>query len=145
MANVKKSDYKNIANIFNESGDNAAQEYIVNTYGTKAPRGVISRIKNSPGFKYDTVNKKIIKSDISEEKIFMDIDELCNNNDSNINGIPNPNTNDSVSNKIELLYIELMQEKLIDLMKYVKLNHCTSTISINKSALNSDGYIINFI
>ena len=28
MANVKKQDYEYIANIFNESGDKAAQEYI---------------------------------------------------------------------------------------------------------------------
>ena len=145
MANVKKSDYENIANIFNKSGDKAAQEYIVNTYGTKAPRGVIARIKKSPDFKYDDMNKKIIKTDSTEEKIFMDIDELCNNKDSNINQLAYPNTNDSSTNKIELLYIDLMQEKLIDIMKYVKLDHCTRTISINKSALNSDGYKINFI
>lgn len=143
MPRVKKEDYEIIANIFNESGDIAAQEYIVNTYGTKVPRGVISRIKKSPGFKYDDVNKKIIKSDITEDKIFMDIDELCNNNDSNIKKLAK--TNDSGANTIESLYIELMQEKLIDLMKYVKLNHCTSTISINKVALNNDGYKIKFI
>lgn len=45
MANVKKQDYEYIANIFNESGDKAAQEYIATTYGNKAPRGVISRIE----------------------------------------------------------------------------------------------------
>ena len=53
MANIKKQDYEHIAIIFNESGDRAAQEYIATTYGNKAPRGVISRIKKAPGFKYD--------------------------------------------------------------------------------------------
>jgi len=82
MANVKKQDYEYIVNIFNESGDKAAQEYIATIYGNKAPRGVISRIKKAPGFKYDEVNKKIIKVNFTEEKIFMGLDELCNNTDS---------------------------------------------------------------
>ncbi len=77
MARVRKEDYENIANIFNESGEKAAIEYIVATYGTMAPKGVILRIKKSPGFSYDAVNKKIIKSEITEEKIFMGLDELC--------------------------------------------------------------------
>lgn len=144
MANVKKADYENIANIFNESGYKAAQEYITNTYGIKAPRGVITRIKKSPGFSYDAVNKKIIKSDIAEGKIFMNLDELCNNTEPKPNTIKSSNNYDSGINNIESLYIDLMQEKLLEMMKYIKLSHCTSTISINKSALITDGYKINF-
>lgn len=142
MTKVRREDYENIANIFNESGDKAAIEYIVTTYGTKAPKGVISRIKKSPGFKYDAENKKIIKCDLTEEGIFMDLDELCNNTESNKKEVRI--VHDSAFNTIESLYIELMQEKLLELMKYVKLNHNSSTISINKSALITDGYKINF-
>ena len=138
MANVKKQDYEYIANIFNESGDKAAQEYIATTYGNKAPRGVISRIKKAPGFKYDELNKKIIKVDLTEEKIFMGLDELCNNTDSykgkSVLSVDNPIKN------IDSLYIELMQEKLLELMKYVRIIHCSRTISIDNSALTADGY-----
>ncbi len=38
MADVKKEDYENIINIFNELGDKVAREYIINTYGSKWPR-----------------------------------------------------------------------------------------------------------
>jgi len=138
MANVKKQDYEYIANIFNESGDKAAQEYIATTYGNKAPRGVISRIKKAPGFKYDEVNKKIIKVDLTEEKIFMGLDELCNNTDSN-KGESVLSDDNSIKN-IESLYIELMQEKLLELMKYIRINHYSKTISIDNSALTLDGY-----
>ena len=138
MANVKKQDYENIANIFNESGDKAAQEYIATTYGNKAPRGVISRIKNAPGFKYDEVNKKIIKVNPTEEKIFMGLDELCNNTDSNKG--ESVLSNDTAIKNIESLYMELMQEKLLELMKYVRINHYSKTISIDNSALTLDGY-----
>lgn len=66
-----------------DQGPKATRKYISNTYGSKQPRGVLSRIKKLPGFEYDTINKKIIKSDAKEEKIFMDLDELCNNINSN--------------------------------------------------------------
>ncbi len=138
MANIKKQDYEHIANIFNESGDKAAQDYIATTYGNKAPRGVISRIKKAPGFKYDEVNKKILKVDLTEEKIFMGLDELCKNTNSN-KGESILSDDNSIKN-IESLYIELMQEKLLELMKYVRISHYSKTISINNSALNADGY-----
>jgi len=144
MTRVRKEDYENIANIFNESGEKAAIEYIVATYGTMAPKGVILRIKKSPGFSYYAVNKKIIKSEITEEKIFMDLDELCPKIEPKANKIESLNSYDVGIKDIESLYIELMQEKLLELMRYVKLSHCTSTISINKSALITDGYKINF-
>lgn len=140
MANVKKQDYEYIANIFNESGDKAAQEYIATTYGNKAPRGVISRIKKAPGFKYDEVNKKIIKVDLTEEKIFIGLDELCNNTDSNKG--ESTLSNDTAIKNIESLYMGLMQEKLLELMKYVRINHYSKTISIDNSALTTDGYIV---
>lgn len=138
MANIKKQDYEHIANIFNESGDKAAQDYIATTYGNKAPRGVMSRIKKAPGFKYDEVNKKILKVDLTEEKIFMGLDELCKNTNSN-KGESILSDDNSIKN-IESLYIELMQEKLLELMKYVRISHYSKTISINNSALNADGY-----
>ena len=142
MASVKKEDYENIINIFNESGDKATKAYISNTYGNKDPRGVIYRIKNTPGYKYDSINKKIIKSDGREEKIFMNLEELCNNTEPN--KIESSKNYSCGVNNIESLYIELMQEKLLELMKYIKLNHCTSTISINKSAIIADGYKFSF-
>ncbi len=138
MANIKKQDYEHIANIFNESGDKAAQDYIATTYGNKAPRGVISRIKKAPGFKYDEVNKKILKVDLTEEKIFMGLDELCKNTNSNKG--ESILSDDNSIKSIESLYIELMQEKLLELMKYVRISHYSKTISINNSALNADGY-----
>lgn len=140
MANVKKQDYEHIANIFNESGDKAAQEYVATTYGNKAPRGVISRIKKAPGFKYDEVNNKIIKIDPTEEKIFMGLDELCNNNNTDSNKGESVLSDDNSIKNIESLYIELIQEKLLELMKYVKINHYSKTISIDNSALTVDGY-----
>lgn len=103
---------------------------------------IIDIIKKAAGFEYDAVNKKIIKTILPEDNIFMDINQLCNNTD--IDKKKKPATYSSNINNVESLYIELMQEKLMDLMKYVKLNSCASTININKSALIADGYKITF-
>ncbi len=140
MARVYKEDYEKIANIYNESGNKAAMEYITQNYGSKSPRGVLMRIKKSPGFSYDEINKKIIIAD-KEEALFMGIDELCSKSSSReIAPTQVQNRYLQTDNTLEELYKELLQEKLIELTKYVKLNRTTSTICINKTTLLADGY-----
>ena len=143
MPKVRKYDYEKIAKIYNESGNQAAMEYIQENYGSKAPRGVIMRIKNSPGFSFDSVNNKIITSNASEGEIFMGVEELCNKKVAN--EIPTLKTV-SVSGiediTLELLYKDLMQEKLMELSKYIKLNRYSNTVIIDKTALKMDGYQI---
>jgi len=141
MANVRKSDYEKIIKIFNESGDRLAMEYIQEHYGIKAPRGVIMRIKKSPGYSYDAENKKILVSNDIDGSIFMGIEELCNKGTSNA---LNPSVVSTTNNDtLESLYKELMLEKLLELNKYVNLNRYSGTIHINKQALITDGYCIN--
>lgn len=141
MPNVRKSDYEKIIKIFNESGDRSAMEYIQENYGIKAPRGVIMRIKKSPGYSYDAEKKKILVSNDTDGSIFMGIDELCNKGTSNAlkSSVVSTTNNDT----LESLYKELMLEKLLELNKYVNLNRYSGTININKQALITDGYRIN--
>lgn len=141
MPNVRKSDYEKIIKIFNESGDKSAMEYIQENYGIKAPRGVIMRIKKSPGYSYDAENKMILTSGNTEGSIFMGMEELCNKGTSNAlkSSVVSTTNNDT----LESLYKELMLEKLLELNKYVNLNRYSGTININKQALITDGYRIN--
>lgn len=141
MPNIRKSDYEKIIKIFNESGDRSAMEYIQENYGIKAPRGVIMRIKKSPGYSYDAEKKKILVSNDTDGSIFMGIDELCNKGTSNAlkSSVVSTTNNDT----LESLYKELMLEKLLELNKYVNLNRYSGTININKQALITDGYRIN--
>ncbi|MBP8763645.1 MAG: hypothetical protein KBH21_07225 [Acetoanaerobium sp.] len=122
MPNVRKSDYEKIIKIFNESGDRSAMEYIQEHYGIKAPRGVIMRIKKSPGYSYDAENKKILVSNDTDGSIFMGMEELCNKGTSNAlkSSVVSTTNNDT----LESLYKELMLEKLLELNKYVNLNRC---------------------
>ncbi|MGI6748288.1 MAG: hypothetical protein ACOX4V_08630 [Anaerovoracaceae bacterium] len=145
MSKIRKEDYSKIIKVHNESGMKAAMEYITNNFGTKYPRDVITRIKKTPGYSYDPVTKKIIEDSESTEKtIFMDIDELCKGavcteskpaNVSFIGGTRKP--------AIEMIYQELIQEKFLELNKYIKLNRYLNTISIDKTALIANGYQVS--
>lgn len=140
MANVKRSDYENIVQVFNKSGNKAALEYLQQNFGVKYPRDVITRIKKTPGYSYDPVTKKI-NIDLSEpeEAIFMGIDELCNPLISNNNDVET-SVEIPTDLNINMIYQELLQEKFLELIKYVKLNRYLNTINIDKSALIANGY-----
>ena len=140
MANVRRSDYENIVQIINESGNRAALEYLEQNFGVKYPRDVITRIKKTPGYSYDPVTKKInIDLPNPEESIFMGIEELCKPL-----GTENTEVNCSIEASedlnINIIYQELLQEKFLELIKYVKLNRYLNTINIDKSALIANGY-----
>ena len=140
MANVRRSDYENIVQVFNESGNKAALEYLQQNFGVKYPRDVITRIKKTPGYSYDPVTKKInISLSESEEAIFMGIDELCSPLSDN-NAEAEASVEIPAVLNINIIYQELLQEKFLELTKYVKLNRYLNTINIDKSALIANGY-----
>lgn len=140
MANVRRSDYEKIVQIFNESGNKVALEYLQQNFGVKYPRDVITRIKKTPGYSYDPVTKKFnIDLPKPEEAIFMGIDELCKPLSTD-NAEVNCSIEASSDLNINMIYQELLQEKFLELIKYVKLNRYLNTINIDKSALIVNGY-----
>lgn len=143
MANVRRSDYENIVQVFNESGNKAALEYLQQNFGVKYPRDVITRIKKTPGYSYDPVTKKInIGLTEPEESIFIDIDELCNPLSTNNTEVESSDGIPADLN-INIIYQELLQEKFLEITKYVKLNRYLNTINIDKSALIANGYQVS--
>ena len=140
MATVRKEDHAKIVNVYNELGNQAAMKYIQQNYGTKAPRGVLDRIKKSIGYRYDATSNKII-SNVSEDGIFMGIEEICNKTISKeVSPIKVAPTYAFGDMTLELLYKDLMQEKLMELCKYIKLDRYSSSIIIDKTSLKSNGY-----
>jgi len=145
MPKICKEDYGKIIKVHNESGMKAAMEYIRENFGTKYPRDVITRIKKSPGYRYDAETKKIIEDNESAEKtIFMDIDELCKNATcSKVEHIVVTDVEDVKKSEIDIIYKELMEEKFLELNKYIRLNRYLNTIAIDKTALIANGYQIS--
>lgn len=142
MSNVRRNDYEKIVKIYNEFGNKAALEYLQQNFGVKYPRDVITRIKKTPGYFYDPVTKKInVNLENSEGSIFMEIEELCKA--STIDKIDSKDlfyVESSTDFNINVIYQELLQEKFIELNKYVKLNSYLNTISIDKVSLIANGY-----
>ncbi|NLM45076.1 MAG: hypothetical protein GX201_13885 [Clostridiales bacterium] len=145
MSKICRNDYGRIVKVHNEPGMKAAMEYIRENFGTKYPRDVINRIKKSPGYKYDAETKKIIEDSESTEKtIFMDIDELCKSAIcSEVEHTVVTNVEDTKKSKTDIIYQELMEEKFLELNKYIRLNRYLNTISIDKTALIANGYQIS--
>jgi hypothetical protein len=140
MSNVRKSDYEKIVKIYNESGNKAALEYLQQNFGVKYPRDVITRIKKTPGYFYDPVTKKFnVKLENSEGAIFMGIEELCKPLSTD-KAETNLSIEVSTDLNINIIYQELLQEKFMELTKYVKLNGYLNKISIDKTSLIANGY-----
>lgn len=73
----------------------------------------------------------------------MGIEELCNKVTSKEISKPvTASTNNPKDINLESLYRELMEEKLIELNKYIKLNRYLNMVIINRTALEMDGYQI---
>ncbi|MBC3798510.1 hypothetical protein [Acetobacterium tundrae] len=121
-------DYEKIIEIYNATGSKDAQTFIHDTYGTQNPWALISRMKK---FSYDKNSQKFIKNQVSTETaVFLNLDDLCQIRAQT--QTPDTQLND--------LYQELVQEKLLLLLHYVKLDTVGRMVSINKNRLTTDGY-----
>jgi hypothetical protein len=94
-------------------------------------------MKNNTKYRYDHASNKFGAA-IKTEELFLGIDELCNKSTITPNVPIVPKTANQPS--LSALMQELMQEKLLEVTKYVQLNRAMNTVSVDKSALISDGY-----
>lgn len=130
-------DYPLIIKTYNEQGSQATITLLETKYGLKSPGSFISRMKNNTKHKYDHASNKFGVATKTEE-LFLGLDELCNKSKTTPDApiVPKVAKQPSLSTLMQ----ELMQEKLLELTKYVQLNRAMNTVSVDKSALISDGY-----
>lgn len=144
MANktqVNKSSFPEIIEIYNKSGNSAAQRYIRENYGIINSSYVIKRIKKSSDFEYDTENDvfRMTKSN-NESELFMNLDELC---ESRTSKMIQPQIDiDSKKDAMESLIKELISDRLLELSKYIVIDATNRTIMIDISTMKTDGYQI---
>ena len=130
-------DYPLIIKTYNDQGSQATIVLLETKYGLKSPRSFLCRMKNNTKYQYDQASNKFGAA-IKTDELFMNLEELCNK----------PKTTPYVpivkkavqQLSLSTLMQELMQEKLLELTKYVQLNRAMNTVSVDKSALISDGY-----
>lgn len=137
MKVIDEKDFPMLVDIYNREGNKAVNKYIRDTYGVKYPWAVMQRIRNTPGYDYDTVNKKFKTAlDHTEETIFMSIDDLCKNNKD---GKSSDNRSKSPISMDALIH-NLISDRLLELSRYVTLEASNRTILIDKTSMASDGY-----
>jgi hypothetical protein len=94
-------------------------------------------MKNNKKYQYNHASKKFAAT-LKTEELFLGLDVLCNksNTTPDVPIVPKAAKQPS----IQTLMQELMQEKLLELTKYVQLNRAMNTVSVDKSSLISDGF-----
>lgn len=130
-------DYPLIIKTYNEQGRRATIVLLETVYGMKSPHSFLSRMKNNTKYQYNQASNKF-GATIKTEELFLGLDELCNksNTTPDVPIIPKAAKQPSLPTLMQ----ELMQEKLLELTKYVQLNRAMNTVNVDKSALISDGY-----
>jgi len=125
--------YEKIIEIYNATGSKDAQAFIQDTYGTQNPRCLISRMKKAEKFGYDKASQKFMThSEPAETSVFLNLDDLCQDR---------MQTSISLHEDLQnALYQQLVQEKLLTLLHYVKLDSVSRRMTIDKNRLIMDGY-----
>lgn len=130
-------DYPLIIKTYNEEGSRAAVVLLETRYGMKNPYSFLKRMKLNKEYQYNQSEDKF-SAVMKIDGLFLGLDELCNKPKTT----PLVTHNTARQPSLPALMQELMQEKLLELTKYVQLNRAMNTVSFDKSALISDGYSV---
>jgi hypothetical protein len=133
------TDYSKVTAIYNELGSKEACEYIKNTYGYKNPLSIISKLKRKEQYGFNSETQKFKSTELGEETLFLQLNELCNEKPHQEIATPIKKFS------LESLIQELMNEKLVELSKYIKLDRNNGTVHIYKTLLKADGYKVDLI
>jgi len=140
--NKNYRDYAKIIHIYNTAGSKAASEFLTSEYGLKKPLCFITNIKRNPKYQYNEQTKKFEAILKDEKPLFMEMGELCKLQSPPLaKKTSEPKTREP-SADINSLIQDLIQEKLLELSRYVQINRYSRTVNIDKTGLLSEGYII---
>lgn len=146
---VAREDFLKLVDIYNSQGKSAMYRYVRETYDIKQPFFVRKRIIDDGDYIYDADNDRfMISAEAAQqtnmtdaESVFMGIEELCEHSNDNRAAIHDSQRPDSVREaEIRNLFHTLVEDRLIELSKYVYLNPSQKSVSIDRSALEEDGY-----
>ncbi|MDZ4956915.1 hypothetical protein GNF51_14115 [Clostridium perfringens] len=145
MKHVHKDlDYEKFVHIFNNEGKKAAKEFVMNTTEVKYDY-FVRLLKKHTKYIYNRPLKRY-ELPTDDSGAFMSIDDLLNKGKEDatkvVASIP-----EKVYYKdpIDTLSIDILQDRLIELSKYIKISQSIKTIEINMSRLRESGYDLSVI
>lgn len=144
MSKETNVDFEKFVHIFNTEGKEASEEFLSTTYGAKYPN-TIRLLKQYTNYRYNRGIKKYeLRSDESSD--FISMDQLCE--PSNIEAtkvVASIPEKVYYSNPMDLLTIDLLQDRLLELTKFIKISISSKTINIDVNQLRDSGYDIQII
>lgn len=137
-------DYMKFIEIFNTEGRRSARDYVKENIPFNYDY-FIKLVKRYTGYQYNKESKKFELLKAAESQ-FMSIDDLLNkpkdNATSIVASIPKAIY---YKDPIDELNLDLLQDRLIELSKYIKIKSSTKSIEINLIRLREGGYDIELI
>lgn len=137
----KDLDYMKFIDIFNNEGRSIARNYVKDNIPFHYDY-FVKLVKRYTGYEYNRSLKKFERPSPDEEA-FMSIDDLLNKSKEDATDVVA-----SIPKKIyykdpfDELNIDILQDRLIEISKYIKISQSTKTIEINMIRLRESGYDI---
>ena len=134
----EERDYDEIARLFNEYGGITAKQFISDMYGIKHPAYILGKMKNGHGYMYNAELKRYEPKEKTEGMaLFLGLEELCQT--EKIAAIPIKGQT-PINSEIGDLFHDLMEDRFLELSRYIHLKQSSREIVINRTALKSAGY-----
>ncbi|WP_283591985.1 hypothetical protein [Clostridium butanoliproducens] len=140
----KSLDFQQFIHIFNTEGKKAAREFVSLNTDIKYDY-FVRLLKKHTGYVYNRPIKKY-ELQTTDDSTFISMDELFKKDKDDATQFVA-----SLSEKIyykdptDALNIDILQDRLIELSKYIKISQSSKTIEINLEHLRENGYDINVI
>ncbi len=139
---AKKRDYDQIVKIYNESGRTAAKDFIHTEYGVKQPNYILNILKNDKGFVYDEMTNKYFPNDTEiPDSLFLNLRDL--ENKTNLSSkVDSREAMEASEISMKSVLSDLIQDRFLELSKYIGLQQSLKTVSINMTAMKKAGYYV---
>jgi hypothetical protein len=129
-----KYNYPEIIRIYNSDGAKEAYSHIRKEYSTKDPYAVVRKMRRNAAYHYDSGTDSFVVPNTSDsDALFMGLDELCCKS-------PGISPKAAVVPSMESLVKDLVQDRLLQLSRYVLLSHISKTVMVDRSTMISDGF-----
>lgn len=137
-------DFDKLVHIFNTEGKESAVEFLSSTYGVEYAT-TIRLLRKNTNYRFNKSTRKY--EELSNDNLdFMSMEQLCKVKDTEATKIVA-----SVPEKVyckdpmDSLTLDLEQDRLLEMAKFIKISPSSKTINININRLRDSGYDIELI
>ncbi len=134
---LTENDLIELSQIYNTAGRPAMTKILKEKYQVKNTYNTLKRMAKRNLIKFETKPEETISAD----SVFMSIDELCAPVVKK-HERPDETTVNSKSKAMESMIQELIQDRLLELSRYITLSTSDRLVIVDKTTLLADGYQI---